>query len=65
MPPVLAKSVYDELAKAVKSPAIAEKLSAQGMDVLGAPPDQLDAFVRNEILRWSKIVKDNHIKSGD
>jgi len=65
MPPALAKRIYDELAKAVKSPAVAEKLSAQGMDVLGAPRDQLDDFVRKEMQRWAKVVKDNHIKSGD
>jgi tripartite-type tricarboxylate transporter receptor subunit TctC len=65
MPPALAKRIYDELAKAVKSPAVAEKLSAQGMDVLGAPPDQLDDFVRKEMQRWAKVVKDNNIKSGD
>jgi tripartite-type tricarboxylate transporter receptor subunit TctC len=65
MPPALAKRIYGELAKAAKSPAVAEKLSAQGMDVLGAPPDQLDDFVRKEMQRWAKVVKDNNIKSGD
>ena len=65
MPPALAKRIYDELAKAIKSPAVMEKLSAQGMEVLGAPPDQLDDFVRKEMQRWAKVVKDNNIKSGD
>ena len=33
MPPALAKRIYEELAKAAKTPAVAEKLSAQGIDV--------------------------------
>jgi tripartite-type tricarboxylate transporter receptor subunit TctC len=33
--------------------------------VLGAPPDQLDAFVRKEIPRWARVIKDNKIKLGD
>jgi tripartite-type tricarboxylate transporter receptor subunit TctC len=65
MPPALVKRVYEELAKAVKTPAVMEKLSAQGMEVSGAPPDQLDALVRTEIPRWAKVIKDNNIKSGD
>jgi tripartite-type tricarboxylate transporter receptor subunit TctC len=65
MPPALAKRIYDELAKAAKSPAVIEKLSAQGMEVLAAPPADLDAFVRKEIPRWAKVIKDNNIRSGD
>ena len=65
MPPALIKAIYEELAKAVKTPAVAEKLSAQGMEVLGAPPADLDDLVRKEMTRWTKVVKDNNIKSGD
>jgi tripartite-type tricarboxylate transporter receptor subunit TctC len=65
MPPALVKRVYEELAKAVKTPEVADKLSAQGMEVLAAPPEQLDAFVRKEIPRWAKVIKDNKIKLGD
>jgi tripartite-type tricarboxylate transporter receptor subunit TctC len=65
VPPALAKRIYDEMSKAVRSTAVAEKLTAQGMEVQGAPPDQLDDFVRKEMQRWAKVVKDNHIKSGD
>ncbi len=65
MPAALTKRIYDELAKAVKTSEVADKLSAQGIDVLAGPPDQLDAFVRKEITRWAKVIKDNNIKSGD
>ena len=65
MPEPLAKRIYEELAKAVNAPAVREKLVAQGMDVSAAPGDQLDAFVRKEMARWAKVIKDNNIKSGD
>jgi len=65
MPAPLARRVADELAKAVKSPAVVDKLSAQGMEVRGGSPADLDAFVRKEIPRWAKVIKDNNIKSGD
>ena len=64
-PAALTKRVCEELAKAVKAPAVMAKLSAQGMEVRGAPPEQLDAFVRKETPRWAKVIKGNNIKSGD
>jgi tripartite-type tricarboxylate transporter receptor subunit TctC len=65
MPPALVKRIYDALAKAVRTSAVAEKLSSQGIDVSGAPPAELDAFVRKEIARWARVIKENNIKSGD
>jgi tripartite-type tricarboxylate transporter receptor subunit TctC len=65
MPAPLAKRIYDELAKAVNTPAVREKLVAQGIDISGAPGMELDALVRKEMTRWAKVIKDNNIKSGD
>ena len=65
MPAALANRIYEELAKAIKAPAVREKLVAQGIEVSGASGDQLDALVRKEIVRWAKVIKDNNIKSGD
>ena len=65
MPAPLAKRIYEELAKAANAPGVREKLSAQGMEVLAAPGDKLDDFVRKEMARWAKVIKDNNIKSGD
>ncbi len=63
--PALARRIYDEFAKAIKAPAVMEKLSAQGIEVAGGPPAELDALVRKEIPRWAKVIKDNAIKFGD
>ena len=46
MPPAFAKRIYEELAKAAKTPAVADGLAAQGIDVTAAGPAELDAFVR-------------------
>jgi tripartite-type tricarboxylate transporter receptor subunit TctC len=65
LPAPLAKRIYDELSRAVNTPAVREKLAAQGMEVLGAPGATLDDFVRKEMTRWAKVIKDNNIKAGD
>ncbi len=65
IPPAVMKRMQDELAKALKSPAVAEKLTLQGMDIVGGGPEELDRFLRGEIARWAAVVRENHIKAGD
>jgi tripartite-type tricarboxylate transporter receptor subunit TctC len=62
--PILSK-IHEELDKALKTPAVAEKLSAQGMDIVAGTPDQLQAFLKGEIDRWGKVIRDNKIKPGE
>ena len=64
-PQPLVRRIYDELAKALANPAVTQKLSDQGMDIVGGAPEELDRFVRAEISRWAAVVKDNRIKAGD
>lgn len=64
-PPEIVRRMHEELAKALKVPAVAEKLTAQGMDLIGGGPEELDRFLKAEIERWAKVVKDNRIKAGD
>ena len=64
-PPAIIAKLNDELVKVLKTPEVAEKLSAQGMDVVGSKPEALQVLVQTEITRWSKVVKDNKIKAGE
>ena len=64
-PPEIISRLNDELVKALKTPEVAEKLSAQGMEIVGSKPEALQAFLQSEIGRWSKVVKDNKIKAGE
>jgi tripartite-type tricarboxylate transporter receptor subunit TctC len=64
-PPEIIAKLNDELNKALKKPAVSEKLTSQGMDIVGGPPATLDKFLAVEIPRWAKVVADNKIKAGD
>jgi tripartite-type tricarboxylate transporter receptor subunit TctC len=64
-PPDIIRRINEELNKALKKPAVAEKLTAQGMDIVGGSPATLDKFLQAEIARWAKVVADNKIKAGD
>ncbi len=63
--PAIIKRMNGELAKALANPAVAEKLTQQGMDIVGGGPEELDRFLRAEIARWAQVVRDNRIQAGD
>ena len=64
-PPALVKRMHEELSRALKDPVVSEKLTGQGMDIRGGGPEELDRFLRAEIARWAKVVKDGNVKAGD
>jgi tripartite-type tricarboxylate transporter receptor subunit TctC len=47
---------------ALNMPDVKEKMSAQGLFVTANAPDPFGEFVRKEIQRWAKIVKDAGVK---
>jgi tripartite-type tricarboxylate transporter receptor subunit TctC len=64
-PAPIVKRMNEELNKALKDPAVAQKLSEQGIEAVGGDPAALDKFLRTEIARWAVVVKENGIKAGD
>jgi tripartite-type tricarboxylate transporter receptor subunit TctC len=54
--PVLAK-LRDAVAQAVANPEVKAKLAAQGLEVPQLRADELAAFNRTEIAKWSELVK--------
>ena len=47
------------LAKALAGKDVADKLGAQGCEVLTSTPAQFAALIRDDLPRWSKIVKES------
>jgi tripartite-type tricarboxylate transporter receptor subunit TctC len=63
-PPAIVERMNAEVQKALKDPAVAERLSAQGMTITGQGPAEFRAFMQKEIDRWSKVVKEQGISAG-
>ena len=62
-PPDILKRMNDEVNKALKTPDIASKLAAQGIDVVGGSADSARGFIDKQMDIWAKVVKDNNIKA--
>jgi tripartite-type tricarboxylate transporter receptor subunit TctC len=46
-----------EFTRALKSPDVAEKLLASGMEPAPSTPEELDAFMKNDLETWAKTIK--------
>ena len=62
-PPEIVKRMNDEIIVALKSPDVAQKLAAQGIEVRTGTPESARAFIDGQIDVWAKVVKDNNIKA--
>jgi tripartite-type tricarboxylate transporter receptor subunit TctC len=58
--PVIQK-LNAELMKALQSPDVRKKLALQGAEPLGSTPEEYGRYLKNEIARWAKVVKDTGI----
>lgn len=62
-PPDILKRMNDALNTVLKTPDIAKKLDAQGIDVVGGTPEAARVFIDKQMDIWAKVVKDNNIKA--
>ena len=62
-PPEIVKRMSEELNKALKSPDVAARLAAQGISVIGGPPDVARVFIDKQVDVWTKVVRDHNIKA--
>ena len=56
------KRINQAIAATLSSPEIRERLLKQGYEIYGGPPEEYASFMKNEISRWSQIVKAANIK---
>ncbi|CAG2152664.1 Bug family tripartite tricarboxylate transporter substrate binding protein [Cupriavidus numazuensis] len=56
-PPDIINRLQHEVAKALGSPAVRERLQAQGAEPVGNTPEQFAALIRSETAKWAQVVK--------
>jgi tripartite-type tricarboxylate transporter receptor subunit TctC len=58
-PAPIVQKLNNEIIKAMRAPEVKSKIEAAGYDIVGSTPAELDAFIKTEIVRWGKVVKDS------
>ncbi len=61
-PPAIIEKLNAEVRKALKHPEVVEKLAAQGTDILGSTPQEYATYIRGELQRWSRLIRETGAK---
>ena len=59
LPAEIASRLNGEIAAMTVAPDVKERLAALGAEPAKMSPDELGRYVKNEVARWSKVVKDS------
>jgi tripartite-type tricarboxylate transporter receptor subunit TctC len=56
-PPAIIAKLHQVTVAAIRDPGVQEKLSSQGLSLVGSSPDEFAAYIRSEIEKWGKVGK--------
>ena len=56
-PAAIVARLSGELAKMAKNPEAREQAAAQGLELVGSTPQELDAYIRGQMAKFAKVVK--------
>ena len=62
-PKATVERLNKEIVRAVNLPDVKDAFIARGLLPVGNSPGEFDAFIRNEMAKWSKIIKEAGIKA--
>jgi tripartite-type tricarboxylate transporter receptor subunit TctC len=55
-------TIQREISNILRFPDVKARLAMQGADPVGSSPEKFDAFIKSEIAKWAKVVKENGLK---
>jgi tripartite-type tricarboxylate transporter receptor subunit TctC len=60
-PPAIVHKLNAAIHRALASPELVERLRALGLEPLGGSPAEADSLIRDEVARWSRVIRDARI----
>ena len=58
-PPALVARLNGDTAKILNVPDVRERFAALGAEVIGGTPDEFAAYIKKEIPKWTRVVRDS------
>ena len=62
IPGAIVKKLNGELAGILALPETMERLSSQGLEIAYAPPEVFGPYIRAELVKWTKLLKEMGIQ---
>ncbi len=62
-PPAVVNKLYAELHEVLKEPEVQTRFRSLGLDIIGSKPEEFSTFLRGDIVKWAKVIKDSGAKA--
>ena len=62
VPKEIVAKVHDDIVRVLRQPDVKERFAGEGGDIIADTPEQFGAFIRKEIPKWSKVIRDAAVK---
>ena len=62
VPPHIVESLYAEVTRIVKLPDVTRRLQNDAAEPVGSSPAEFAAYLKSEVVKWTKVVKDAGIR---
>jgi len=60
-PAPIVSRLHDEIRKILAQPDMRERLGEQGLEAVGSTPAQADKWIRTQIERWGRVIREQKI----
>ena len=62
-PPAIVNLLRDRVKSVVASPDVVRQLEDQGLELVVSTPEELGAFLKSELAKWGKVVKERGMRA--
>ena len=62
-PSPIVATLNREIVKVLRTPALLERFAAEGVDPVGDTPEHFAAYIKEELIKWGKVVKDTGMRA--
>jgi len=62
VPQAIVNKLSAEVARIVKLPDVAQRFQLDGAEAVGSTPKEFAAFLKAEMQKWSKVIRDAGVK---
>ncbi|MND04637.1 Tripartite tricarboxylate transporter family receptor [compost metagenome] len=63
-PAAIVKKLHAETVRIMTRPEVAKRITDLGADVVANSPKEFAAYIRSEVTRWAKVIKDAKIPAN-
>jgi tripartite-type tricarboxylate transporter receptor subunit TctC len=64
-PRPIVQKLHAEMAKSLTLPDVRERLANVGLEIIASTPEQMRAFVKADIAKWARVIRDARIPQVD